>query len=392
MDNTIVNKKEKLNSNSIIVLLLFLFFILVTDASIATIGYIRLPVTRVLVMAIVVSIMAGLSLMRHNLMRVEILSLLLLLRVLYFLTNWIPINTERPSFIAYIFIISIGWACYSFIYYKINSPDRLLEILLKLSVLILFIQVGSCFIRLVLSGHGLYQIKLAINIPLGNSNTIASIALFLGVLSFFYLENKIYFVISMLSLLSTLSKGAFISFAVVVIICVVVDANNKNRLTSTLRYIIGIITIMIVINHFLSLYFSEYISAIDSVLNRNLDTINNGRLSIFGRYLKLILQHPIIGWGVGAANSINNMTHNFILQGLYFGGIIGTILYYIPIIVVLSRGSKIGSYKERYSILLGTVALLIHGLVENVFFTEPCEFFYWIFIPLFLKAGTKYNE
>ena len=368
MNNILVARREKFNKDSIILLVLLLFFMLVTDASISTIGYIRLPITRGMIMAIVVTIMAGLSFVRKDTGKVEILSLLLFLRVVYFLINWIVVGVERPSFVAYIFITSIGWALYTFIYYKIkiDETQRLAELLLKLSVIILFVQVGSCFLQLVIYGHGLYQIKLAINIPLGNSNTIASIALFLGVLSFFYLKNKVYFVMSMLSLLSTLSKGAFISFAIVTVLCIIVDSKKKNRLGSTLKYIIGIVVLMLILNHFFSGYFSEYTTAIDSILSRNIDTINNGRMSIFGRYVELISQHPIFGWGVGASNNINNMTHNFILQGLYFGGIIGTIIYYVPVLVVLQRVGKISSYPERYSILIGTVALLIHGSVENV--------------------------
>lgn len=265
------------------------------------------------------------------------------------------------------------------------DAKKALVILAKLSVILVGMQTASAFFTLVIQGHGLYQIKSLIAIPFGSSNTIATIAIFQMVICYYFISNKIYFVISTVSLLLTISKWGFLSYFVVLIVALVLNSNIKHKFRNICLYFMIIIFVYQILLKFLPTYLSVYGNAINRIFDNDFSTLYNGRDFLYREYIHLISQKIFLGYGFGIRTPSYGMAHNFLLQSLYFGGILGTFIYYIPYLIILRNGIKKSSKPEKNALIILVLALFVNGYAENVFFTDPSEFISGIYISLIYR-------
>ena len=370
-------------------ILIFVLFLVLSENPLNTIGSLYVPLQRVTVVTILLMVMFIITLFRRKILVDMPVLMLLLLRIPYYILNSLLDGATRTTFQAHYLIVLIGPIVFFCIYGMVeNYIHIILKLLLKISIIIVAIQVHTSLLFLFFQGHALYQIKLSIGIPLGYSNTIASIALIQIFLAYVLLEKKIYFLISITSLLCTLSKSAFLVFGVIFLIVLFVDSIRKKKLGIFIRYTLLIILILYFANHFFGEYFSVYTKTIQLLLDNDLVSINNGRTRIFYGYLKDISQKPLLGWGLGKYNLVNGMGHNFLLQSLFAGGIVGTILYYMPVILIIRNSLRWENKQMQMALLLLVIVCMGHGIFENVFFTIPCEFLFWIYLSLIYKEGS----
>lgn len=376
-----------------ILLFAVIVFLLFAETSLNAIGSIYIPIQRITILAFLMGFLLVCVFLKRKI-RVDLpLTILLFCRFPFYVIISLSDQSLRNAFWSHYLIIIIAPIVFFCIYNLVEKDSIIvLERILKVSIIIIAIQVHSSLLRLFISGHALFQIKQLIGIPLGYSNTIASIALIQAVLSYLLLKNKFFFTISSTSLLCTLSKSAFLVYIVAIFVILFFDSIEKKRLSIFLRYSVLIITILLIANHYLSEYFTVYTKAIDSLLSNDLESINNGRSVIFEGYMNDIALKPVLGWGIGKYNSIDGMAHNLFLQSMFSGGIVGTLIYYLPLIVIVVKSFHWDDKLIRIALFALILSSIAHGSVENFFFTVPCEFFFWLYITLLYKEGIKNGQ
>lgn len=367
-------------------LLLKLFFIIFlitayTPDSNNMLGFlhISIPIGRAILTGLMLISIVFVNLLKDKLNFGEILFWTFAFRILYFILNSLFYIDDWSRFINYLIIISIMPMLYICLN-NLTESKRLFYWILKSSIIVLSIQIISTFILIVISGHGLYQVKALINIPIAYSNAIATIILMHLCLSFILLNNKIYFFLCVIDLLCTLSKAGFlVGIFVVSILLILSVKSGKNILFIGMGTLILTILFMLFQKYF-STYFVSYQNAINDLYTNNFNALNNGRTDIYKTYISNIKANIIFGNGLGSTVGKEGMAHNFILQSMSFGGLIGTLIYFFPFIYLLffKRINK----KIRISIIMLLIVMICHGFVENVFFTLPTEVFAGTYLVL----------
>lgn len=394
-----MSEKNKLyNREKILLLFACLFFVMITPDKLNSFPAVHLNISRQFVLMISIFIVMVL-LFKGHIIKVtdKYITISLISRSLYFFICSLLFIENLSHFFSYYLLILIFPIIFIAIQNSDINGDNIIVLILKCSVIIVGIQTASAFLTLVIHGHGLFQIKALIAIPIGNSNTIASIVLLQAVLCYFLIKNKVYFVISTISLLFTISKWGFLSFAIVITISLVINSNKKNKIRNIFTYTLIILLVYFIAEKYLPSYFSVYNSTLESVFNNDYSTLYNGRDTIFRFYGDLISKKCIFGYGLGVETPYVGMAHNFIIQSLYFGGVIGLILYYLPYFFMIFRIRNLKKCKERNALIIFVFALFVNGFAENVFFTAPSEYISAVYLGLLYKflvseEGNQYDQ
>lgn len=379
-----VNKTEKL-----IILLTILFLILSEQEVSSWISLnINIPRTYLLLAILIVMLIAIFLKCGNQKFCIEkVMFFLLYTRIPFYILNSL-VRGVTSSFLAYYLLVLVAPITYTYIYKCIDEYEKVLCIILKFTIIIIDLQIMSVFLPLALGGHGLYQIKTLLTIPVGNSNSVAALILMQTVLAYFFLEKKFYTVISVLALLCTMSKGAFLALGITGVIILVGELIRRKNWKILFVVLIGVCGIYAVANKVLNEYLFEYLKVIKTLFDGNIESINNGRNEIFKDAWGQFLKHPIIGNGMRSLYVSGGMAHNFILQGLFNGGILGCILMYSPILYIVFRMTKWNDKYKRGMLYL-LLVITLHGFVENVFLTITAELFIWTFIFLIYLGGEK---
>lgn len=364
----------------------FLIYILLTPIKINALPSISTNLSRQLVLIVALVLLIIFSLIKTRIIIFDkVLTSFLLIRIIFFGLISLLNLVDLSHYLSYMLIIAIFPIVYLCISNSTIDARSALIQLTKISVIIIGIQTASAFLTLVFQGHALYQIKNLIAIPFGNSNTIASIVVFQTVICYCLIKNKIYFIISTITLMFTMSRWGLFSYAVVIVILLVSKSNSKHKLRNMIIYITLIVLIYAGVTYLLPKYASTYDNAFKDFLHGNYDSLFNGRDYIYLNYKEMIIDKLLLGYGLGIETPAYGMAHNFIVQALYFGGVIGAVIYYFPYFL-LSRScfSKIKN-NNNLVLFLCILALFINGFAENVFFTAPSEFISSVFIALIYK-------
>lgn len=372
--------------------LILLAFLVFAESRLDAVGSIYIRIQRINLLTILLALLIFATLLKRRISVDFLIFGILFLRAPFYILVSLTDMSERTAYEAHLMIILIGPIMFFSIYaIVVTQPGRILEYLLKISTVVIAVQVHSTMLKLFLSRHSLYKLKTQIGIPLGYSNTIATIVLIQAFLCYYMLKNRFYFVISITSLLCTLSKAAFLIFIVMMFFVLLFDSVRKKRIGIFFGYTAGIVILLLVLNYFFSYYFEVYRQTLDALWNNDLMSINNERTRIFTGYMEDISLRPFLGWGIGKYRSLRGMAHNLFLQPMFSGGIVGTVLYYAPIAIILRRAYRWKDKKMRTVLYLVVLAAVAHGFVENVFFTVPGEFFFWLYVTLIYKEGVT-NE
>ncbi len=323
------------------------------------------------------------------------ISILLLLRVPYFLI--MNIYKSLPSFYAYFVIVAIGPIIFLGIIFLSDHPRELLIYTLKFMILLTAVQLIFTFISLWIQGHQLVGIKNSIGTPLAMSNTLTAIIILQTILGYFLIPNKIYFFLSLLSLICTLSKAGVLSLAIVLILMLIIDSIKKHSIKGLVSIISVVALIVIgfaVVYEIFPQYFVVYQRLFSDVGRLDFSGSENGRLKVFSAFYNTIINGNLVfGEGLGALPPIGAMAHNLLLQSMFFGGIVGTLLYFAPIIAILNRSKRWKNRGYKKGLLFALLAFSIHGIVENVYFTSPCELVMWVYISLiYLSAEAEMKK
>lgn len=147
--------------------------------------------------------------------------------------------------------------------------------------------------------------------------------------------------------------------------------NKKN--TRHLFVSVAIIIIICVI-------FWPFISpAITNILSRYSNSIFSSRLQVYQESLKVFLKHPLLGRAAYSYSVYDaNNAHNFILESLIQTGIIGTLVYFLCLILVIKKLNCIVDKNARKGFLFYLAAILFQGLAEPNMFGLRSDSMLWI--------------
>ena len=194
------------------------------------------------------------------------------------------------------------------------------------------------------------RIQIAIlnsDIPLDPNVISANFILpsIIALYNLFYGKRKILaigvIIIFVIAIISTGSRGAFISLSLTSSILVgnyIFDRNNAQNI------FVKVLFIFIVI--FAVLYAITFISQQDNLtgLDRLVDYSDgsNGRVDIWKEKLTLLLDSPILGYGINHDIGLYGKKvacHNTFIEVLFYGGVLGLFIFFIPIVNLYKRNS-----------------------------------------------------
>lgn len=244
-----------------------------------------------------------------------------------------------------------------------------------------------------------YDVKDEIGIGLGRSNYVAAIlVLVLPVgMSTIFSHRGIYRILFALAsglmslgLLITMSKGAFLSLAVALVCAIPLMRRQGLGMRHAL-------VLLLVISSFLLLVPRDLLlSNIDMFVYR-LATPDLERVDLWRVAWKTFTGHPIFGVGPGAIYLYNQQfaiavvdTHNFVLQQLAELGMIGAIPFFLILGTFLRRSYRLcvslaSDDPLRFlpvGLFAGTLATLVHGLVEPTFPGQQYAVVFWVCMAL----------
>ncbi len=371
----------------IFIVLSFLAFLLLSSEYLNAFPVLHLTINRQIVLLLALFLILLPAFLEFKIyIRNRVIVFLLVMRILYFGVYSLFNMKSVSHYLSYMLLISVFPIVYICISNCKLNAKRVLVCLTKISVVIIGIQVSTAFLSLVISGHALYQIKHLIAIPFGNSNTIATIVVLQSVLCFYLIKNKLFFIISTISLLFTMSRFGFFTYLCVIVISLILRSSSKHKIRNIVIYISLFLIVYYTLTNLLPVYISTYSNAISSLFNNDYSNLLNGRDDIYQFYFELISDKPILGYGLAIETPIYGLAHNFLIQSLYFGGIFGTVIYYLPYIFIIKNVPKNNNNNvDKYLLITFMIALFINGLAENVFFTAPAEYISSVYISLLIR-------
>lgn len=194
-----------------------------------------------------------------------------------------------------------------------------------------------------------------------NYYTVSLLLVLMGALAL-YKERKMYFVIAFIATcffgFQTYSKSFFVAIIIAVVVIIFELLKSKNN-----KLIAAAISILIIVGIVLSI--SGQISAINLVVDRftsaeNLSELTTGRTNLWQEYLLYIFDNWTIffyGKGISAPLLGNHGAHNFIIELLYYFGIVGSVLFMIFVVTAYKKATN----GTRGKVTVGKLTIIIIG-------------------------------
>lgn len=274
---------------------------------------------------------------------------------------------------------------YSVFVYLIALNDSKANILNNTKIvviwgLILIVQVFITFVRIEFSYFD-YGYKSSMSIPLASSNGIGAYIVPIMFL-FFYsvkVDNKIKYLILALFVVATILTRSRGGIVCVIITYFIYKVSIKHKIS--IIYIFFILSLIALIIIFalkipeIEQFFLGFTSA-DEALDAN--NLSSGRVDLIEFELERWLNHPVFGNGM-IFNDTTTLSgaHNFIVDLLAQGGLVGLLTYLIPLTIVFKKAYRYRKNNEVLGWMMCVIALLIYGLFEANMFTYPNELLLW---------------
>lgn len=222
-------------------------------------------------------------------------------------------------------------------------------------------------------------------------------------------KNILWLIILLIAFLLTGKRGPLL-FAVVALLAseVLMVEHLKDAITRIIKYTAIILSIMIVLIIFVNIYEMDSRNTIVRFLEmfQNDGDISNGRFILWEYAWKLFCKSPILGIGwrqyrnEALLNINQNMeVHNVYLQILTETGVIGFILYIVPVGYALintfqcyrkANKLKLNNIQMalKYSFML-QLYLLLYCFTENVLYDYCAQLLYFFSFALYLAAKNR---
>ena len=182
--------------------------------------------------------------------------------------------------------------------------------------------------------------------------------------------NLVSVIAGLVTILMTGSRGGLVS--VIALIMFIFILSNKNKGVKKVVVNILIVSVIIVALYILVSKFvsTESLTRIFTIDDSKIGyTSGAGRLALWKYGVSLFVQKPLIGWGWGGYNTLSVASHNTYLSMLLDTGIIGMVLFVIPMVMIYIRAFKSGKPL--------VILLLFAGLIPSFFIDAINKRFFW---------------
>lgn len=268
--------------------------------------------------------------------------------------------------------------------------ERLISLVLISFAIILCIQVIMTFFKIPVP-YLERSYKYYMRIPLAATNVIAAYLVPIFYLLIFNLHIKkiikiLLSIVFIASIILTKSRGGITCLLLTLLIYIVLF-NNKFKV----QYKFFLVVVLVLGGYILfqlpeiQLFLMGF-----SDEGADMNSLSSGRLDIYEAELHRFLKHPLFGNGmVFNVETSNTGAHNMIVELLVQSGLIGIILYFIPILIVFSHALKYRNVQGMMGWLLFITAVLMHGMVELNFFNYCTDIFFWSACGLIMSYTPK---
>lgn len=276
----------------------------------------------------------------------------------------------------YLYVIELLMYFCTICFFSYNGVNKYIDMIKTISLIIAVETIWQC-VRGILPQVSYLSTwyKACMNIPVGSSNTLGAMIspCFIAVL---FEKPKNTFrriLLAILAIAVFLTKSRFSMASCLIGLTTYLFSDFKNMSTNQKRIrLLGILVLVslslyFIITHLtdigIVLYgFSDYVNE-GGIINR----LSSGRVSIIGRYLDKILEHPLFGNG---PNYDVSRTHNIIIDILYQNGIIGFLIFAIAIVKMVKRLKLLKEDRSQTKFMYYYILFsLIGSLGEISFFT-----------------------
>ena len=148
--------------------------------------------------------------------------------------------------------------------------------------------------------------------------------------------------------------------------------NQELELKKAIQKILLIVLIIVIavalVQHFLPQ------TNIDRLLNWNEYESGSGRDIRWERAIQLFMQRPLFGWGWGGYNTGVGAIHNTFLTSLCDIGVIGTLLFVIPIFMVAIEALRQRNVLSFLILVTGVLPAFVLDAINKRFFWNAIVF------------------
>lgn len=185
--------------------------------------------------------------------------------------------------------------------------------------------------------------------------------------------NGLIVAINIYALLLTSSRAGFLTLgAIIVCIVFLPQPNQELELKKAIQKILLIVLIIVIavalVQHFLPQ------TNIDRLLNWNEYESGSGRDIRWERAIQLFMQRPLFGWGWGGYNTGVGAIHNTFLTSLCDIGVIGTLLFVIPIFMVAIEALRQRNVLSFLILVTGVLPAFVLDAINKRFFWNAIVF------------------
>jgi len=215
-------------------------------------------------------------------------------------------------------------------------------------------------------------------------------------LRLYYLNSKktIYMIlmfIAFFGLLSTFSRGPLISTIVSLLLFMIFKEQRSSK--RTIKFFLFLILFVIFFSIVLNIQtVNAFLLRIQSIFNWTSDSGNSARIVIWTNLLKDLENNYLFGLGIGALKYNNILvTESGLLYVFYETGIVGLLIYFIPIIYILKYAIRKHKHNENqrtmYSLLI-IVAILVENIILQVMTSLIVQLVFSVAASMILLGST----
>lgn len=231
----------------------------------------------------------------------------------------------------------------------------------------------------------------------------ASIYYFLNIKD---IKNRIFSVIGIITFISLqiiiLSRAGLLALMICLILIVVYYIkrikNNENRIKEDYPYLISIGALFII--GFIILLSLGTVEDLFDVIKR-LGFVSSARKEVYKIGLRHFKKHWLIGNGVYSSSyyirlenpqdPVSNY-HNYYIQALSCTGILGAFAFTFYLVAILLELKKSPNDNFKYFVIFVIIYMLLHGLLDTIFFNFRIEPLMLILLALVYKCKTSTDK
>ena len=185
--------------------------------------------------------------------------------------------------------------------------------------------------------------------------------------------NGLIVAINIYALLLTSSRAGFLTLgAIIVCIVFLPQPNQEQELKKAIQKILLIVLIIVIAVALVQRFLPQ--TNIDRLLNWNEYESGSGRDIRWERAIQLFMQRPLFGWGWGGYNTGVGAIHNTFLTSLCDIGVIGTLLFVIPIFMVAIEALRQGNVLSFLILVTGVLPAFVLDAINKRFFWNAIVF------------------